>query len=223
MTAAAIARQYDRLTPEERFRLILVAGGRGDDAERERLVRASGRIHLSMSDYSPYSIALQDVSLMIYIEVLNESARYRESLALADQEDDRDTATRGEADPDMDDDEPETADLEFANERKLRMALAAGYVLRAKVEGWKQFCERWNNPPFLFWEELPGFDQFQSALKLTDLAAFTAEGFLRWLNKVRPRDYPLITKVPVTAERTADDVERAFQIRIEWWNGGKKP
>jgi hypothetical protein len=223
MTADAIARQYPQLTPEERFRLILAAGGRADDAERERLVRASGRIHLTMPDYSPYANALQDISLMIYIEVLNEAALYRECLALADQEDDRDAATRGEADPDMDDDEPETAELEFANERKLRMALAAGYVLRTKAEGWKQFYERWGNPPFLLWEDLPGFKQFQSALKLTDLVAFTAEGFLRWLNKVRPAGYPPITEVPVTAERTAGDVERALQIRIEWWSGGKKP
>jgi hypothetical protein len=145
------------------------------------------------------------------------------AFALADQEDDRDAATRGEADPDMDDDEPETAELEFSNERKLRMALASGYVLRTKAEGWKQFCERWNNPPFLLWEDLPAFDQFQSALKLADLMAFTADGLLRWLNKVRPAAHPPITEVPVTAERTAEDVDQAFQIRIEWWNGGKKP
>jgi hypothetical protein len=222
MTADAVAKQYKLLTPEERFRLILAASGRGDDAERERLVRASGRIHLTMPDYSPYANALQDISLMIFIELLAESAQFLWASALADQEDDRDAATRGEADPDMDDDEPETAELEFANERKLRLALAAGYVLRTKAEGWKQFCERWDNPPFLLWEDLPGFDRFQSALKLTDVMAFTAEGFLRWLNKVRPAAHLPITEVPVTAERTADDVERAFQIRIEWWSGRRK-
>ena len=41
MTANTAAKLYSNLTPEERFRLILAAGGRNDDAERDRLVRAS--------------------------------------------------------------------------------------------------------------------------------------------------------------------------------------
>ncbi|HJZ90097.1 MAG TPA: hypothetical protein VKE40_04445 [Gemmataceae bacterium] len=219
MTTNAITRQYGLLSPEERFRLILAASGRGDEAEHARLVGASDRIHLTMPDYSPYANALQDVTLLIYIELLTESSRYMESLALADQEDFSEPGERGEAD---DDDEPETADLDFANERRLRLALASGYVLRTKVEGWKQFCERWTVPPFLLWQELPGFDQLQGALRLTDQVAFTAEGFLRWVNNRRPASDPPLTEVPVTAAETADDFDELFRSRIEWWGGPKK-
>ena len=217
MTAKSIGQQYKLLTPEERFRLILAASGRGDDAECERLVQASDRITLRMPDYSPYSHALQDVSLMIFIELLTETGRYLESMALADQE----FLPKGEDPAVYDDDEPETSELEFANERRLQMGLASGYVLRTKAEGWKQFCERWSIPPFLLWQDLPGFDRFQAALKLTDHAAFTEDGFLRWLNRVRPADHPVIPEVPVTVAGTADGVEEFFQARIEWWSGGK--
>jgi hypothetical protein len=80
----------------------------------------------------------------------------------------------------------------------------------------------WNIPPFLLWETLSGFERFQSALKLTDQAAFTAEGFLRWLNATQPADYPPIVEVPITAAKSAEGHEEFFQSRIEWWSGGKK-
>jgi hypothetical protein len=217
MTANAIARHYGRLTPEERFRLILAAGGRGDDAERARLVQASDRIHLSMLDYSPYAHAIHDVSLLFYIELLAESSRFMESLALADQED---AAGPGEQDDAAgEDEEPETADLDFANERRLQLALASGYVLRTKAEGWKQFCARWDLLPFLLWQDLPGFDQLQVALGLTDQVAFTEEGFRRWLNRRRRAGDPELTQVPVTVARAADEVEKTFRCRIDWWGG----
>src|SRR5262249_16989496 len=114
MTAKAIARQDDRLTPEERLRLILAASGRGGETERDRLVQASDRIHLTMPDYSPYANAFQDVCLMVYIEMLNESARYMESLALSDQEGFADAGDDELANRCREDDEPETADLDFA-------------------------------------------------------------------------------------------------------------
>src|SRR5262249_54167319 len=76
MNANTVARHYDRLTPEERFRLILAAGARGDDAERDRLAKARGRITLSMQDYAPYAHAFDELALLVYIELLEEAARY---------------------------------------------------------------------------------------------------------------------------------------------------
>jgi hypothetical protein len=38
--------------------------------------------------------------------------------------------------------------------RCLDIALAAGFVLRAKADGWKLFCERLTVPPFALWEGL---------------------------------------------------------------------
>ena len=48
MNANAIAKNYSRLTPEERFHLILAASGRGDEAERDRLLHARMRINDSL-------------------------------------------------------------------------------------------------------------------------------------------------------------------------------
>ena len=64
MTAAALARQYGSLTPEERFRLIFAAAARDDEAERDRLARAGGRIHLSLSDHAPHALAFGELALL---------------------------------------------------------------------------------------------------------------------------------------------------------------
>jgi hypothetical protein len=39
MNANALVKNYGRLAPEERFRLILAARGRGDEAESDRLAK----------------------------------------------------------------------------------------------------------------------------------------------------------------------------------------
>ena len=102
----------------------------------------------------------------------------------------------------------------------LDLVLASGYVLRTKANGWKLFCERLNVPPFLMWEVLPGFERLQRALARTEKAAFVPEGFLRWLNHVRPKGEPKLTAVPLTVERMAAANEEAFRRRVEWWGGG---
>ncbi len=84
MKALPLAKNYKCLTPEERFRLILAAGGRGDEAEAARLVNAGGRITLSVPDHSPYAHAFSDLALMTFIDLLEEAASYQEAFAFAD-------------------------------------------------------------------------------------------------------------------------------------------
>ncbi len=48
MKAHPLAKNYDLLTPEERFRLIMAASQRGDEAERDRLVQAGSRLTLTL-------------------------------------------------------------------------------------------------------------------------------------------------------------------------------
>jgi hypothetical protein len=80
----ALARHYANLTPEERFRLILAAGARGDEAERSRLVSTGQRITLSIQDHAPYAHAFEELSFLLFIELLEEAARYLEAFARAD-------------------------------------------------------------------------------------------------------------------------------------------
>jgi hypothetical protein len=217
MKAPPLAKNYKALTPEERFRLILAASGRGDEAEGARLVTAGGRITLSMPDHAPYAQAFNDLALLTFIELLEEAASYQQAFAITDNlgadqaEETGAPADEGLAQAD--------ANEEPACFRFLDVALAAGYMLRTKANGWKLFCERLNVPPFLLWEVLPGFKRVQRTLELTEKAAFVPEGFLRWLNRVRPKGEPELTAVPLTAEGVADTNAEAFRQRVQWWGG----
>ena len=233
----AVARHYGSLTPEERFRLILAAGDRGDAAERDRLVSAGQRITLSVQDHATYAHAFNELALLVFIELLEEAARYLEAFARADdvhdfvgedEAEDGDEAEEGKADSAEAEESNAKATAESAEDdagerstwqRYLDLALAAGFVLRMKAEGWKLFCARLGVPPFALWESLPGFDRLQRALNLAEKAAFVAEGFLCWLNTIRPAGEPARVEVPLTAEGLAAATEELFRQRVQWWGG----
>jgi hypothetical protein len=229
MNLNAIAKHYDKLTPEERFRLVLAAGARGDEAEQDQLTAAGGCLTLSMPDYAPYAHAFEELSLLVYIELLEEAAFYLEAFSRADDAcdifggDDMDAADDApEAEPDLNSDNGSAEDEDgdkSACERSLDVGLAAGYILRTKADGWKLFCERLTVPSFSWWKGLPGFARLQRALALTEKAAFVPEGFLRWLNRVRPTGEPELTALPLTVEGMADETAKLFRTRAEWWGG----
>jgi hypothetical protein len=104
-------------------------------------------------------------------------------------------------------------------QRLLDLALAAGYTLRTKADGWQRFCARLHVPAFLLWQDLPGFDRLQRSLALAEKAAFATEGRRRWLNAIRPAGAPELTEVPLTIEDVADATEEAFRQRVHWWGG----
>jgi hypothetical protein len=208
---------------KKRFRLILAAGARGDETEQNRLVRAGRRLTLSMPDHSPHAHAFGELSMLTFIELVEEAADYLEAFQRADLLGDPDT---------NEDDKPEAESVGsvaspekpsketlLPGERALDVALAAGWVLRTKAEGWKLFCERLSVPPFLLWEGFPGLDRLQRALALADTAAFTSVGFLRWLNRIRPKGEAELTEVPLSVIGVADATEEMFRTRAAWWGG----
>jgi hypothetical protein len=227
MNANALARNYAVLTPEERFRLILAANTRGDEAERDRLVSAGGRITLSMPAHAPYAHAFNELATLIFLELLEEAARYLEALDRADFGDDGAKGDGAEVGGEMGDAETEEAAAEVEAEgngrspaeRSWGLALAAGFMLRTKADGWGLFCQRMSVPPFALWECLPGFDRLRRALALAEEVAFVPEGFLRWLNVIRPAGAPELAEVPLTVEGIADATARLFQARAAWWGG----
>jgi hypothetical protein len=225
MNANAAIKNYHQLTAEERFKLILAASERGDEVERDRLGRAGGKITFSMPDHSPYALALNELSLLAFIELLDDAGRYFDSFTLSDEYDSSSADDAGnEAD---EDDQAEEADTKSTTDdggerppwlRALDLAFGAGYVLRAKADGWKLFCERLNVPPFLLWKDLPGFDRLRRALDLAEEAAFAPEGFLRWMNDIRPAGAAELTEVYLTASAVADATTEAFRKRVHWWS-----
>jgi hypothetical protein len=229
MNTNPLARHDGSLTREERFRLIVAAAARGDQAERQRLVNAGRRITLSMPDHAPLGHAFHELALLVFIELLEEAARYLEALDHADDaeeafgEEDEGEGSPPEDEPDVTD-ETEPAGDDAGNrpvwQRSLDLALAAGFMLRTKADAWKLFCERMSVPPFVGWEGLPGFDRLQRALKVAEKAAFVPEGMVRWLNAIRPQGAPGATPEGlISAQESADGLEKLFRESVASWGG----
>lgn len=224
MNSKTIARHYGILTPEERFCLILAASGRGDEAETERLARAGPKITFSVRNHWPYSMAFQELTWLTFIEFLEEASGYLDANRMAD-----DAFANSKSDVPKEDDAEDAPEIEEETtgsaegqgpewQRALRLVYATGFMFRTKYEGWKLFCERLNIPPFLLWEGLPGLDRIQRARALAEKAAFTPDGFLYWVNTVRPPGEPELIENKFTVERVADATEKMFRQRVEGWS-----
>ncbi len=226
MNANGLPKLYPTLTAEQRFKLILAASARGDEAERTRIGNAGPLMTLSAPDHYPFANAFAELGRLILIELVEDAAFYRDTLDMVNESD------QDEADP------PEASEgdaegkppgrgrrgraqdhLSPAWVRSLEISYAAAYVLRTKADGWKLFCERLNVPPFLLWEGLPGFDRLQRALDLAEKGAFRPDGFLAWLNRTRPAGDPLLTEMPLTVERLASAAEETYRECAGWWGG----
>jgi len=236
MKADPFAKYYSGLlTPEERFRLMLAAAARGDEAERERQANASGQMTLSVLDHWPYAQAFNELSLHYFIETLEGAALYFDAWSCCDDArddfgSDETAEDREEKDENAVEQEPGAEGSERETDERLLQSLdrvlALGYEFRTQADGWKLFCERLNIPPFLLWEDLTGFDRIQDALALiagTDSLpgpAFTSKGYLRYLNRViRPPGAPELAVCPLTVEGVADGIEKYFRERVKFWGG----
>ena len=238
MKANPIAKSYSLLTPEERFRLILAAGGRGDDIERDRLARSGKRVSVSVPNHLSYSHAFVELELLTYIEVSEDASayidaldRFNDYLARSDAgrpiEDVSEVDAPGEQaeESDSQDDGPDVSALAYTadsptGKRFLALAKAAGYVLQAKVDGWKLFCDELNASPFSTWQEFPGFDRLMSRLAHAKENAFELNEFQCWMNALRRRSGTCeLTAVPLTANGVAGATEKAFRERVRWWSG----
>jgi hypothetical protein len=215
MNRNAIARQYHNLTPEERFKLILAAGARSDAAEQERLLRAGGRVALSLADHEPHARAFDELAVTIYVELLARSADYVELILRAgdgehpsDDEDEQDEAVAT----------ADSAELE-CRERLMDLALLKGFYLKTTADGWNQFCAAENLPALAIWECMPGFARLRDALALAERAAFIPEGVVAWLNRMRDEGKPEVTQPPVTPDEVAAWLGKQFRERVKWWGG----
>ena len=248
MKAKPLTQHYHLLTPQERFRLILAASGRDDDVERDRLVRTGKRITVSRQDHAPYAYAFHEVALLTFLMVLEDTSRYFDALASArvffdDNVEDNgahESAARTEADNANESTEKEKGEINENGaaevvsceepipeddaggqiwRRCLCLAQAAGYVLLAKVDGWRLFCQQLNVPAFVSWQGLPGFDRLQHGLEHAKDIAFSQEEYLCWLNSIRPKATPKITAISLTVEAVAAMTEEAFQKQVRWLGG----
>jgi hypothetical protein len=228
MNPKARAKHYGELTPKERFSLIPAASDRGDATELDWLTAAASRTGLSMADHTPYTSVVIDLGERIFMELVEEAASYCEAFERAhdildpygSSETDEDDGG-GKEPPDAESDaDPKEGDACAWSvwEQMLDVALMHGFHLRTKADGWELFCQRLNVPPFVLWKRYPGFERLERALTLAEKAAFTRDGFLHWLNTVRPAGEPEATEVRFTPESVADDIAIVFQKLVDQWS-----
>jgi hypothetical protein len=216
-----LANHYSQLSAEERFRLIVAARDRGDEAEQQRLSNASKRITFSNVDYSPFAQALQELAILIFLELVEESAMYRNAFERWNDADTTGSIASKKGNPATANEESQSS-----KDRSFGVFLTQGYMLRTKAAGWMLFCDRMGISPFGLWQYLPGFERLQRELNIVEGtpdrpgSAYTPTGVVRWLNTVRPLGDPEVTESKImTAERCANSLDVTFRERVEWWGG----
>jgi hypothetical protein len=199
VNANVLTRHYARLTPAERFRLILAAGARGDETEQNRLCRSGQLLTLNVPDYLPWAYAFDELAGMVFLEILEEAAKHHDAF---DRWCDTDSA------------------------RMFDLYLAQGFILKVKLAGWQLFCERLGISAFAAWQRFPGFQRLQHALQLFDnkatgpISAFRPEEMQRWLSQRCPKGTPKPSlENLISPERFADELDKVFSQRVVWWGG----
>jgi hypothetical protein len=237
MNTNSLDKNYTYLTGEERSRLIKAAVGRSDEAEVRRLVDSSGNITLSTRDYFSHMRAFDELSLHVFVELLDVAAYLVEVLAHVgaperyiganlydcDEQDEKDDAVEdGEGRPDAQVAVKVAAampeDVHYLR-RVIDSSRAIAFVLRTKVEGWKQFCERMNVPPFTEMQLLPGFERLQRTIARAERKAFDPKDMLAWMNRTRAAGEAELRILPVSVELYTETLATEFREKLVWWGG----
>lgn len=199
-------------------------------AEKTRL---TGPLANSLLTAIATHVLEEQIEALTFMELVEDAAKFTEALEVAQTDNDVagvNDGGEGVSGPTIEDGEPghdstervqedaEAEDFPVHWRRSLDLVLATGFILRTKAEGWKRFCERLSVPPLLLWEVFPGLPRLWRALAAADITAFTPEGFLRWVNHVRPKGEPEQVTLSFSAETVADANEQAFQERAKWWS-----
>lgn len=205
-----LEKQYSMLTGEERFRLILAAGVREDESEQHRLMRTAGTYDVRLPNYSPYAIAIDELSQHTFTELLELSASYLEALLQADLAMERHLGQNDSANI--------TCGQELCD-RTMDIALAAGFQLNLYWHAWQLFCKDLSVSPLKLWETLAGFDRVQQAITLAERVAFSREEMYEWLLQIRPGDKNEREPVVETPEVIAESLQQAFDKSAQLWGG----
>ena len=214
MNANAIAKHYDKLTPEERFCLGMAAHARGDDVEFARLRDSCRSITVRILDWNPLKSAFDELALRVFIELQEWVADHFQKITLID------TDELGI----WDSDENGLPLHPVARHLKLPThclsTRSSGFILKTKADGWKLFCERLNIEPLTFWEKLPGFKRLQNTLFVVETDHYTPDEMARWCNRVRKAGVPETTVDGlISPSKVANELEETFRHLVKWAGG----
>lgn len=196
MNTKTLSRHYGTLTPAERLPLIVAATARGDDVERERLMRAAPTEGYRLPDYHGLADAVQLVSLWHAATLLDLAATFW-----------RVSEHRTEADFDR---SPEGK----ARRRRVNdVVRVIAYVLVVNLDAWKELCAELKIDPDVFLRLCPGFETIGQADTEARQAAFSAEEVRAWVRKTRGDGGAEIR----TTETVLRDLREALDAHAQMW------
>jgi hypothetical protein len=176
MNTDALAKLYDRLTPRERLSLIMAANARGDETEENRLARSAPRTTFSVPDFYGLAEGVQNITLFIMIDLLDTAVRFW----LAGGKWSESVAFKGKRSD--------------ASQRELNVSAGlAGYLIKEKLAGWRQFCAEFKADPELLMSFLPGYETVKHTEEAVEMIAFTREETAAWLRNTGDETDEVIT------------------------------
>jgi hypothetical protein len=201
MNTTDLAKQYNQLTPRERFALLMAAAARGDEWERTQLLLCGPRKQHSVSDHYGVVVSFSWLSDFHFAELLNLAACYFE--VCADLRNGR----------------------KEIDEEAFEHMMFLGYVFQTYLAGWKKFCADLHVDPEYLWQQRPGFSTIQRADQISGTrpgqpfpgAAFVQEGVARWLLKQERGEEAILDEEAVKAVRvsTAADIAAHLHTTFE--------
>jgi hypothetical protein len=189
MTSAKLSKHYGALDPAERLALVLAAGARNDDVERERLMGSAPRVLWQVPDTFGRALALLVVSSQQRMKLLELAALFFRTRALASEMDGT------------------------SAERLECVAGVYGYLFRTHADGWARFCAAEQLDATVCERAAPGADVLKLAHQEAEAFGFTearARAFLSGEDSTGPD--ALLTAAAVEAQ-----VRDGFEsLRNQW-------
>jgi hypothetical protein len=167
MNVDHLARHYDKLTPRERFPLIVAATARDDEIEATRLARSAPTRDYRVPDYWLFSRGLLDLAQFYLLQQVELAATFWRSFALV-------AVAPAPAD------RPERS---AARQEVLEQLRFTAYRCLVLAEAWQIFCVEWHLAPEALPRLLPGYDGLEGLLEASRRIAFTAEEALAYLRE----------------------------------------
>jgi hypothetical protein len=202
MNTLGLARQYNLLTPRERFALLLAASARQDEFELSRLLHSAPCKNYSVSHHHGVVDSFSWLSDYHFTALLDLAGSYFEAFA----------ELRGSR--------------KKADEELWHNVLLLGYLFQTYLTGWHKFCADMNVDPENLWQRRPGFNTIKRADRVSGTrpgqsfpgAAFVQEGVARWLLQQKSGDPEAVfddETVKAVRVGNADDMAAQLHVAFE--------
>ncbi|MBI4230993.1 MAG: hypothetical protein HY608_09190 [Planctomycetes bacterium] len=168
MTTKTLERVYENLTARERCSLIVQAGIRGDEEERERLVRSASSGTYLIADYASYANAFTVVRSFAIEAQLELAAEFWRHVARFES-----------ARPTADDPASEEAVQQASD-----LMLVYAYMLTTWADGWRMFCSELGIDAEALGEAAGETDVRKTAEDMARQTMPTPEGAIRILQRL---------------------------------------